>query len=107
MDLVSSPQLLEQHEVIPPCEPHAGPNGQDHRAAVLPRQYDRAFASPRSLATGVDADGLHPPPVLLQVALALLPRGSLRHAAQSQRDPGQQPPGCPDTRHGHPSILCM
>jgi hypothetical protein len=44
MDLVSSPQFLEKHEVIPPFDPHAGPNGQDHLAPVLQRQYHRAFA---------------------------------------------------------------
>src|SRR5262245_52517749 len=44
MNLVSSPQLLEKHKVVPPFDPHAGPDGQDHRAAVLPRQYDRALA---------------------------------------------------------------
>ena len=68
MDLVSSPQLLEKHEVIPPFDPHARPNGQDHLAAVSQCQYHHAFAYPRSLATPVDADGLNLPPVLLQVA---------------------------------------
>jgi len=44
MDLVSSPQLLEKHEVIPAFDPHAGPNGQAHFAPVSQRQHNRAFA---------------------------------------------------------------
>jgi hypothetical protein len=102
MDLVSSPQLLEQHEVIPPCEPHAGPNGQAYHTPLSRRQHHRAFAEARALTTSVDRDGVDLPPVLCP---ALLPRASPRHPAHRQRDPGQQPHGCPDTRHGHPSMM--
>jgi hypothetical protein len=39
MDLVSHPQLLQEHEAIPPCEPHTGPNGQAHLAPTPRRQH--------------------------------------------------------------------
>jgi hypothetical protein len=80
----------------PPLDPHLGPNGQDHLVPVSPQQCNCAFAGPRALATSVDVDGFDPPPVLSQVALALLFRFRARHSAYRQRHPGQEQHGYPD-----------
>jgi hypothetical protein len=44
MDLVAHPQLLQVHEAIHPCDPHARPNGQAHLAPTWQLQHQRAFA---------------------------------------------------------------
>jgi hypothetical protein len=44
MDFISNPQVFEMHVALPAFDPHLGPNGQGHLAAMSPRQCDRAFA---------------------------------------------------------------